>query len=145
MKITKNFTFEEMIKSNTATRLGINNNPSKEEAENIIQLVEKVLQPIRNKYGKPIVVNSGYRCEKLNNAVGGSKTSQHRYGAAADIEANNGNNTKLFYCIKEMIEKGEIEVGQLIWEYGSKENPNWVHVSLPMPHKKNQILYYYSK
>ena len=144
MKISKNFTMEEMVKSNNAKRLGIDNTPSEKETRNIIELVEKVLQPIRNKYGKPIYVNSGFRCEELNKAVGGSKTSQHRYGSAVDIEANNGNNTKLFYCIKEMIENGEIEVGQLIWEYGNKKNPNWVHVSLPMPHKKNQILYLYS-
>lgn len=144
MKISKNFTLEELIRSNTATRCGIDNTPSKEEAQNLIELVKKVLQPIRDKYGKPIYINSGYRCEELNRKVGGSKTSQHRTGCAADIEASKGNNTKLFYLIKDMIEKGEIEVGQLIWEYGTKKNPNWIHVSLPMPHKKNQILYLYS-
>lgn len=144
MKITKNFTMEEMVKSNTAQRLGIDNTPSREEFNNIVELVKTVLQPIRDKYGKPIYVSSGFRCEALNNAVGGSKTSQHRFGSAVDIEASNGNNTKLFNCIKEMIENGEIEVGQLIWEYGTKQNPDWVHVSLPMSHKKNQILYFYS-
>ena len=84
-------------------------------------------------------------CEILNNVIGGSKTSQHRKGEAADIEAFDGNNANLFKLIKSMIESGELEVGQLIWEYGTKTQPNWVHVSLPMSHKKNQILYYYSK
>lgn len=144
MKISKNFTLEELTRSTTAEKYGIDNTPSEEEVQNIIELAEKVLQPIRDKYGKAIRVNSGYRCEALNKKVGGSKTSQHRYGAAADIETMSGNNLKLFNLIKDMIENGEIEVGQLIWESGSRANPDWVHVSLPMPHKKNQILYFYT-
>ncbi|MBR6516695.1 MAG: peptidase M15 [Bacilli bacterium] len=144
MKLSKNFTLKEMIVSNTAKKYGIDNTPSDDVLYNIKNLVEYVLQPIRDKYGKPIVINSGYRCLALNNKVGGSKTSQHLTGAAADIEDKSGNNKELFYLIKKMIENGEIEVGQLIWEYGTKENPNWVHVSLPKKNKKNQILYYYS-
>ena len=145
MKLSENFSLNELTRSTTAARLGINNTPSEEELKNLKQLANDVLQPIREKYGKSIFVNSGYRCEKLNNTIGGSKTSQHKTGSAADIESYNGNNAKLFYLIKEMIENNEIEVGQLIWEYGTKEQPNWVHVSLPMKHKKNQILYLYSK
>lgn len=146
MKLSKNFTLEELVKSTTALRCNIDNTPSDKEIENLQVLVTKILQPIRDKYGKPIRINSGYRCEKLNKQVGGSKTSQHMTGEAADIETINGsNNSKLFNLIKSMIENNEIEVGQLIWEYGSKKDPNWVHVSLPTKYKKNQILYYYSK
>lgn len=146
MKLSKNFTLEELVKSTTALRCNIDNTPSDKDIENLQNLVTKILQPIRDKYGKPIRINSGYRCEKLNKQVGGSKTSQHRTGEAADIETINGNNnSKLFNLIKSMIENNEIEVGQLIWEYGSKKDPNWVHVSLPTKNKKNQILYYYSK
>ena len=144
MKISKNFTLEELIYSNTAKKLGIDNTPSKNEENNLIKLVNTILQPIRDKYGKPIYINSGYRCNELNTIIGGSKNSQHKYGCAVDIETHDGNNSKLFNLIKEMINNKEIEVGQLIWEYGSRSNPNWVHVSLPMPHKKNEILYYYS-
>ncbi len=146
MKLSKNFTLEELVKSTTALRCNIDNTPSDKEIENLQILVTNILQPIRDKYGKPIRINSGYRCEKLNKQVGGSKTSQHMTGEAADIETINGsNNSKLFNLIKSMIENNEIEVGQLIWEYGSKKDPNWVHVSLPTKYKKNQILYYYSK
>ena len=112
--------------------------------EHIKELAE-LLQKIRDKYGYPINVNSGYRCLALNNAVGGSKTSQHVIGQAADIVATGGRtNAHLFNVIKEMIDSGEIQVGQLIWEYGTKQEPNWVHVSLPYS-KVNNILYFYNK
>ena len=128
-KLTKNFTLEELYASDTANR--------KELAE--------LLQKIRDKYGYPIHVNSGYRCLALNNVVGGSKTSQHVIGQAADIVATGGRtNAHLFNVIKGMIASGEIQVGQLIWEYGTKQEPNWVHVSLPYS-KVNNILYFYDK
>lgn len=141
--MTKNFKLEEFIRSNTADRLGIDNIPDGATIANIKKLCEKVLQPIRDKYGYPIQVTSGYRSPKLNTAVGGSKTSQHLTGAAADITCTATLKGYLFDVIKKMIERGEIEVGQLIWEYGTKKEPNWIHVSLPYS-KKNQILYFYS-
>lgn len=143
-KLTKNFTLEELYASATANRKGINNYPPESMMENIKELAE-LLQKIRDKYGYPIHVNSGYRCLALNNAVGGSKTSQHVIGQAADIVATGGRtNAHLFNVIKEMITSGEIQVGQLIWEYGTKQEPNWVHVSLPYS-KVNNILYFYNK
>lgn len=142
-KLSKNFTLQELTKSATADRYDIDNTPNEKEIENLKRLANNVLQPIRDKWKKSILVNSGFRCEELNTKVGGSKTSQHRKGEAADIEVANSNNAKLFNMIKGMIENNEIEVGQLIWEYGTKKEPNWIHVSLPMPHKKNQILYFY--
>ena len=140
-KFSKNFTYEELIQSATARRLKINNTPSKEQKAKLKTLAETILQPIIDKYGKPLIVTSGFRCEKLNVAVGGSKTSQHCKGEAADIRTVSdsvADNKALFNLILEMINKGEIKVGQLIDEYGY----NWVHVSLPRQNKQNnQILH----
>lgn len=145
MRISKNFKMEEFIESSTAKKYNIDNTPSEEIKKRIIELVEKVMQPIRTKWGKSIIITSGYRCKKLNDKVGGSKTSQHMSGYACDFETTNGQNAELFNMIKEMIENKEIEVDQLIWEYGTKENPNWIHISLHTDKMRNQILYYYSK
>jgi len=142
--LSDNFTLEELISSNTAKAKGINNTPGAIEKQNLKLLAQTVLQPIRDKYGKPISVTSGYRCPKLNAAVGGSKTSQHLKGQAADIKCTATSKAELFNLIKGMINKGELTVGQLIWEYGTKKEPNWIHVSLPYT-KKNNILYLYSK
>ena len=87
MKMSTNFTLSEMISSQTATRLGIDNTPNDDQIENLKELCEKVLQPVRNEFG-PVIINSGYRSPKLNAAIGGSSsTSQHccLNGAAADI------------------------------------------------------------
>ena len=114
-------------------------------SEHIIRrLCKEILQPIRDKYGHAITVTSGYRCPKLNAAIGGVKSSQHLLGEAADIKCTATSKAKLFNIIKDMIKSGEIKVGQLIWEYGTKKEPNWIHVSLPYK-KVNQIIYLYSK
>lgn len=144
MQLTDNFTLEELIRSTTADKFKIDNTPDDYVKDNLKRLCEDVLQPIRDKYGKPITVTSGYRSTELNKKVNGSNTSQHKVGAAADIKASDKDNAYLFNLIKDMIKKKEIKVGQLIWEYGSKTNPKWVHVSLPYS-KTNQILYFYSK
>lgn len=146
MKLSKNFTLEELTFSITANNHGINNTPSAEVKAALKRLAVEVLQPIRDAWGQPIVVTSGYRCPKLNAAVGGVKGSQHLLGQAADIKATNpADNGKLFACIKRLVQAKKINVGQLIWEYGSKTNPRWVHVSLPRVDKQNnQVLYYYS-
>lgn len=138
MKITNNFTLEELVHSNTAKRLKIDNTPSQEVIDKLTKLCNEILQPIRDKYGEVIIVSSGYRCEELNNVVNGSPTSQHRYGEAADIHTvadTKEENKKLFHLIKEMIDNGEIVVGQLINEY----DYNWIHISLPNKNHKNQI------
>lgn len=108
----------------------------------MVRLCREILEPIREKYGAPIRVTSGYRCRKLNQAVGGVPTSQHMRGEAADLNVGS-DNRKLFHLIAEMMDKGEIHVGQLIWEYGDQRNPAWVHVSLPFSDKRpnNQIIY----
>jgi uncharacterized protein YcbK (DUF882 family) len=141
-KISKYFTLEELTYSDTAKQRNISNIPSEEHKKNLQKLALEVLDPIREKFGQPIGINSGYRGPKLNAAVGGSKTSQHCNGAAADIRCK-GSKAKLFRLIESMIKNGEIKVGQLIWEYGTKQEPNWIHISLPYT-KVNNILYIYS-
>lgn len=138
MNITKNFTLEELTKSATADRLKINNEPAEQELNNLLVLCRDILQPIRDAYGKTIIVSSGYRCAKLNKAVGGSKTSQHVKGEAADIHTTSdtkASNKALFELILDMVQKDKITVGQLINEY----DYNWIHVSLPTKDHKNQI------
>lgn len=137
----KFFSLEEMTKSATAKRLGIDNSPSPEIENNLVRLIETVLDPIRERYGSPIRVSSGYRCKKLNDVVKGSKTSQHMKGEAADLVPIDGDTRRLFYLIKEMIDNKEISCGQLIWEYGTKKAPQWIHISLETDRKRNQILY----
>ena len=143
-KLSANFSLEELIASKTARDKRIDNTPTPEVVANLEKLCQEVLQPIRNKYGRAITITSGYRCPKLNSAIGGVKNSQHVSGCAADIKCTATSKAVLFNIIKEMIQKGEIKVGQLIWEYGTKKEPNWIHVSLPYS-KVNQILYLYSK
>lgn len=145
MKLTKNFSLEELTFSITAYNHGIINTPNKDAKAYLKRLAVEVLQPIRDAWGQPIKITSGYRCPKLNSMVGGVKTSQHILGQAADIQAiNPKDNGKLFALIGTLIKEKKIKVGQLIWEYGTKTCPKWVHVSLPTATKKNQILYYYS-
>ena len=138
-QFTKNFSYDELIASATAKRLGIDNTPSYDEKEKLRQLAEEVLQPIRDAWRAPIIVNSAYRSQEVNKAVGGSKTSQHLKGEAADITiGGKERNRKLFNFIYKLIQKGEIKVGQLIDEYSY----SWIHVSLPRMNKpNNQILH----
>jgi len=138
-QFTKNFSYDELIASATAKRLGLDNTPTPEEKEKLRQLAEDILQPIRDAWNSPIVVTSGYRSEAVNNAVGGVKTSQHRLGEAADIKVGGKErNRKLFNFIYKMIAKGDIKVGQLIDEYSY----SWIHISLPRKGKENnQILH----
>lgn len=135
MQLTQNFTLEEMISSSTGNRLNIQNVPSQKEIEKIRELCEKILQPVRTKYGKPIRVTSGFRSPAINNAVKGSSTSQHLKGEAADIVCENNRN--LWNLICGMIQGGEIIVGQLIDE----KNLKWIHISLPSETQRNRILH----
>lgn len=129
----KYFSIEEMTKSDTAKAKGIDNTPSQEVIDNLTKLIEAVLDPLREWYGKPITVNSGYRCEALNKAVGGSKTSDHMTGRAADIDTGSKEeNKKLFDYIKD-----NLEFDQLIDE----KNLAWVHVSFRENNNRKQVLY----
>lgn len=139
MKLTEHFTLEELTNSPTANRLHIDNFPSDTIISSLMELLE-LLEKIRNIYSKPIVVTSGYRCEKLNKAVGGVKTSQHMKGEAADIRSLSNtrkDNKELFDLIVKMVKNNDIYVGQVIDEY----NYNWIHISTPHLTNNNQILH----
>lgn len=139
IKISKNFKLSEFTSSKTAEKQKIDNEPNAQERANIYTLVTEILQPIRDEFGKSIKINSGYRSKRLNNVVGGSETSQHLTGSAADITTYDSND-ELFKLILQMIDDGDITVGQLIHEYGSDSYPAWIHISLPNAGKVNQIL-----
>lgn len=129
----KYFSIKELTKSSKADQLNIENTPTEEAEENLIKLVENILDPLREAWGRPIRVNSGYRGSELNKAVGGSKTSQHCTGQAADISVGNpSENKKLFNLIQEL----NLPYDQLIDEY----NYSWVHVSYG-PRNRRQILH----
>lgn len=139
-QFTKNFSYDELIASATAKRLGLDNTPNEQEKERLRKLAEEILQPIRDAWKSPIIVNSAFRSEAVNKAVGGVKNSQHRLGEAADITiGGRDRNRKLFNFIYKLINQGKIKVGQLIDEY----NYSWIHVSLPRNNGKpnNQILH----
>lgn len=127
MQLSKNLSLKEAIKSNTATRLGIDNKPEQWEINNLRAVAEKVFQPVRDHFGVPIGVSSGYRSKTLNRAIGGSKYSQHMIGEALDIDADiygKVTNAEIFNYIKD-----NLEWDQMIWEFGDDDEPNWVHVS----------------
>ena len=123
-----------MKKSDRATKAGIVNEPSIQEVKNLTALIEKVLDPLREAYGKPIIVTSGYRCERLNRAVGGAASSQHVKGEAADIrsvEDTPEENKKLF----DLIVKLGLPFDQVINEYGY----DWVHVSFGSRNRRQKL------
>lgn len=127
----KYFTIQELCASVTAKAEDIDNTPNEEHTDNLTQLVEHVLDPLRELYGKAIKVNSAYRCEALNKAVKGSKTSDHMLGRAADITAGSPEeNEKLFNLVKD-----NLEFDQLIDE----KDFSWIHVSY-RDSNRNQIL-----
>lgn len=130
----KYFSIAELTKSSTAIKKKINNTPTKEVENNLNQLIDNILDPLREAWGQPIIVGSGYRCEALNKAVGGAAHSQHKLGQAADIHTKSDSkedNKKLFELIKQL----KLPFDQLINEY----NYNWVHVSYS-PRNRRQIL-----
>jgi hypothetical protein len=136
MIITKNLTLQELIHSNTAKAKGIDNSPTNEHLRNLIEIANNIFQPLRDGIGKPIRISSGYRSEKLNKAVGGSKTSQHNKGQALDLVATTGfTNKDIFDYIKK-----NLEFDQLIFEFGTDKNPDWVHVSYNKGKNRNQVL-----
>lgn len=139
--VSNYFTLAELTYSSYAKTHNLNNTPGKAEIKKLQKLATDILDKIRAKYGKPIIVNSGFRSKRVNEGVGGSKNSQHRTGEAADIQTKNDvENGILFKLIERMILDGEITVGQLIWEHGDCERPDWIHVSLPTSTKKNDLL-----
>lgn len=130
------FSILELKKSDTAKKKGIRNNPDEETRKRLECLIRECLDPIRERWGKPIIVTSGYRCPELNAAVGGAPTSQHMKGEAADIKDAGGDNKGLFELIKRMQLAGLIEFDQLIDE----SNLSWIHISHKQEHNRREIL-----
>jgi zinc D-Ala-D-Ala carboxypeptidase len=127
MNLSKNLTLAEVTKSTTAKRLGIDNTPDEWTTENLRQVAINIFQPLREAFGCPIYVSSGYRSAELNTAIGGSTRSQHVEGRALDLDADvygGCTNSQVFNWIKD-----NLEFDQLIWEFGDQDNPDWVHVS----------------
>ena len=127
MKLSNNLSVKEVTKSNTAKRFGIDNRPTIEHLQNLKAIALNIFQPARNHFKKPIFVSSGYRSGDLNEKIGGSKTSQHSKGQALDLDAHTFGgltNKELFDFISE-----HLEFDQIIWEFGTDEEPDWVHVS----------------
>jgi len=125
-KISKHISYKEGVYSTTAKRLGIDNTPSTYHLQNMELLAEKIFEPLREYVNGPIAINSFYRCEELNKAIGGSSKSQHCEGRAIDIDDTYG-----YMSNKEMYEyiKNNLDFDQIIWEFGTDDNPDWVHVS----------------
>lgn len=140
MQISKHLSLAEVSRSETAKRKGINNTPSGEHLENFKKLAENIFEPIREHFGVPIHISSGYRSKELNAAIGGASSSQHCSGEAIDIDmdgsANGISNKDVFDYIK-----AHLNFDQLIWEFGNDSNPDWVHVSYESTGKqRKQIL-----
>ena len=125
-KISKHISYKEGVYSTTAKRLGIDNTPTAYALQNMELLAEKVFEPLREYVNGPIAINSFYRSPELNQAIGGSSKSQHCEGRAIDIDDTYG-----YMSNKEMYEyiKNNLDFDQIIWEFGTDDNPDWVHVS----------------
>jgi hypothetical protein len=137
MNLSANFSLKELTKSDTATRLGIDNTPDDEAIDNLKTLCDKVLQPVREHFGKSVTVNSAYRSSETNQATGGSKSSDHVKGQAADIEIAGIANADLAQWIMD-----NLDYTQLILEFYTQGIPDsgWVHVSYDPNNLKKQEL-----
>jgi len=139
MNLSKNFKLSELIKSETATRLDIDNTPNEEQIESLRLLCENILQPVRDHFGKPVKISSGFRCSALNQATGGSATSDHCKGQACDFEIDGVPNPEL----AEWIETN-LKYTQLILEFwvpgGDDPNAGWIHASFNPENLKGQSL-----
>lgn len=129
ISLSRNFTLLEMVRSVTAKRMKFDNTPSVEVLNNLGHLCREILQPIRDAWGEPIIVSSGYRCYALNRFVGGARNSDHMYGCAADIKTVGdlpSRNKELYQMIRRMYKHGKLrKLKQVIDEYGY----DWLHVA----------------
>jgi zinc D-Ala-D-Ala carboxypeptidase len=137
MKLSENFSLEELTKSQTATRKGIDNTPSPEHQDNLKMLCTHVLQPIRDHFDRVVTVSSGYRSPELCTAIGSKITSQHAKGQAADFEIFGVSNKELADYINQ-----NLDYDQLILEYWKESDPNsgWVHCSFKTEGNRKQYL-----
>jgi hypothetical protein len=148
MKISQHLSLSELTRSDSAKRKGIDNTPTAEHLENFKLLAEKVFEPIRLHFGVPIIISSGYRSAELNKAIGGAgkivdgvyvPSSQHCKGEAIDIDMDGSSsgvtNADVYNFIKD-----NLNFDQLIWEFGTDKNPDWVHVSYTKVKNRKQKL-----
>lgn len=146
MKLSNNLSLYEVTRSSTAKRRGINNTPGTEAMSNLKNIADNIFQPIREYFGVPIYVSSGFRSKELNKAIGSRSTSDHCTGCALDIDMDGRDqisseigkevtNADVFYYILY-----NLPFNQLIWEFGTDDNPAWVHVSLRPSKNRNQVL-----
>ena len=136
--ISEHISYKEGVRSNTATRRGIDNTPNAEQLENMELVAEEVFEPLRAYVGGPIKINSFFRCPELNKAIGGASKSQHCKGQAMDIDDTFGRmtNAEMYHWIKDYL-----DFDQMIWEFGDDDNPDWVHVSYVSPEEnRNRCL-----
>jgi zinc D-Ala-D-Ala carboxypeptidase len=139
MKLSEHLDLAEVIKSDTAKRSGISNMPTPEHLENFKKLAVNVFEPIRKHFGVPIHISSGYRSKELNAVIGGASNSDHCFGMALDLDQQGHKggvtNKQVFDFIKD-----NLKFKQLIWEGGTKQEPDWVHVSYDEKNLKKEIL-----
>ena len=138
MKLSKYVNLSEATKSQTATRKGIKNEPNEEQLEAMKHVSKNIFDKVREHINGPLFPSSFFRCPELNTAIGGSKTSQHCKGEAIDIDADFygiGSNYEIFWFIKN-----KLTFDQLIWEFGTTSNPDWVHVSLKQEGNRGEVL-----
>jgi len=136
--ISKHISYKEGVHSITAIRKGIDNEPNEEQLANMKLVANNVFEPLRVFINGPIKVNSFFRSPDLNKAIGGSTKSQHCKGQAIDVDDTYGKatNAEMYWWIKE-----NLDFDQMIWEFGSNDNPDWVHVSYVSPNKnRNRCL-----
>jgi len=137
-KISQHVTWYEGVHSETATRKNIKNIPNYTELANMKLVANKIFEPVRNHFGCPIAITSFFRCQKLNTVLGGSRTSQHKIGQAIDMNGNRlgkVTNSEIFNYILD-----NLDFDQLIWEYGTDKEPDWVHVSYKQKGNRNKVL-----
>ena len=143
MKLTTNLSLAEVTKSATALRRGIANEPTIAHLEALKAVANNIFQPCRDYFGKPLAVTSGYRSEALNDLIGGSKKSQHSKGEALDLDAQvygGFTNAELFNYIRE-----HLTFDQLIWEFGTDQEPDWVHCSYKSEGNRGEVLVAYKE
>jgi uncharacterized protein YcbK (DUF882 family) len=136
--MAKHFTMAELTRSDTAIAKGLDNSPGVDATKALRLLIERALDPVREMWGAPLIVNSGFRCPELNKAVGGAASSQHMRGEAADITTGTvAGNKLLFDKMVAAQKRGEISFDQLIDE----SSYSWLHVSYRAAGNRNQILH----
>ena len=138
MRISKHISYREATHSATAKRRGLDNTPNQEQLENMYRVAEFIFEPLRLFVGGPIKINSFFRSVAVNRAVGGTSRSQHCKGQAIDIDDVFGHktNAEMFQYVRE-----NLDFDQMIWEFGSSNNPSWIHISYVSKEKnRNRIL-----